>query len=52
MKTLILNGSPREQGDTIALIENIIQGLRENIILLMPTGVIFHLVLIVVIVGK
>ena len=28
MKTLILNGSPREQGDTIALIEKIIQGLQ------------------------
>lgn len=28
MKTLILNGSPREQGNTVALIEKIIQNLQ------------------------
>ena len=28
MKTLILNDSPREQGDTIALIEKLTQGLQ------------------------
>lgn len=28
MKTLILNGSPREQGNTVALIEKIIQALQ------------------------